>query len=140
MKGANATRVFLVVLPLCFYCVDVGFTLLGQSPLFWAGEHSLAREANPLARALLQIGPWAFVAAAAFWACCFSLILVLWRHSWAWVMAFVLTFFHAIGAATWLMPGGWLGAIGAVALILLAQRCWSMMVMQVTKSQDDSVT
>jgi hypothetical protein len=75
-----------------------------------------------LARAVLRTSLSLFLLLALAWGVTFTLILLYWRHSWVWVMSFLLTFGHAVGAATWLPRHGWLGMIAAVGVLVLAER------------------
>jgi len=107
------------------YACDVALTLAGQPAAYWDGDRDAVREANPVWWYFLNLGPAPFLAAALSWALAFTAILILWRHSWTRVMAFLLTLGHAIGAGTWLWPHGLAGKVAAVALLLVAERLLS---------------
>src|SRR5215470_1761957 len=95
-------RAWLCLPPLLCYTLDVTLTLAGQPSAYWGGERGAVHEANPLARWLLAQHPAAFPVAALGWAAVFVLVLALWRARLAVFLAFCLTLFHAVGAASWL--------------------------------------
>jgi hypothetical protein len=115
-------RPWLFLPPLFVYVCDVGLTLLGQPAAYWAGDHGVALEINPLARALLIRGPIPFLGAAVVWAAVFTVLISSWRSRLVVVLAYLLTFGHAIGASTWLVSYGWPGLFAAVGLLIAAER------------------
>jgi hypothetical protein len=123
-----ARRLWLLPPIVLFLAVDVSLTLSGQSDSYWAGDHSLAVEGNPLARPFLEAGPGVFVAWAAAWAVLVSLAVLGWRHRISTAIAIFVTFGHAIGGSTWLArSGGWSWLL-AIAYIVVAAEfarwCW----------------
>lgn len=121
------TRVWLCFPALLLFCCDVTITLGSQHAVFWAGSYEAVEEGNPLARLLLLLGPWPFVAAAICWALAFSVLMLRGPRSWAVVVSFVLTFSHALGTACWLLRHGVFGMLAAVAVLFAAERilAWS---------------
>ncbi len=121
-------RWWLVVPVVGLYAADVAFTLSGQPPTYWAGDHAAVNEINPIGHALLSRGPWAFVGVAAVWGGVASVVVLLWRHRVAIWGAKVLAVGHAIGGACWLARhGGWWLAAGCGYLALaavFAGWCW----------------
>jgi alpha-beta hydrolase superfamily lysophospholipase len=117
-------RLWLCLPPLLLYACDVLLTLAGQPAGYWQGDFASAQEFNPLANALLRLHPLLFVSAALAWAVAFTAIILTWRSRLAVVMAFLITFLHAVGAATWLMRGGVPGYVAAVGLLFAAERLW----------------
>jgi hypothetical protein len=118
-------RPWLFVPPLACYLGDVAVTLAGQPGAYWAGDRACAVEANPVARWLLLQSPWLFLGVAALWAATFTTLILLWRHPLAAVLAFLLTLFHAVGMATWVVGHGMIGVLGAVATLVAAERLFS---------------
>lgn len=116
---------WLCLPPLACYLGDVAFTLAGQPDAYWAGDRARAVEANPVARWLLLESPWLFLGVAAPWAAIFTILILLWRHPFAVVLAFLLTLFHAVGMATWVVGRGAIGVLGAVAILVAAERLFS---------------
>lgn len=110
---------------LLLYSCDVTITLASQQPTFWAGAFDTVEEGNPLARVLLLLGPWPFVAAAVGWAAFFSAVIRFGNRSLAVVLSFALTFAHALGTACWLPRHGLVGIIAAIILLVVAERILS---------------
>src|SRR3954447_24772294 len=110
-------RTRLCLPPLAACALDVGMTLQGQPPEYWAGEYALARELNPLAAVFLRYHPAAFALLAVAWAGTFCLAIRLLPRGLAFVTAFGLTFGHSLGAGSWLLPHGPPG--WALAVLLL---------------------
>ena len=123
----HGKRAWLCLPALVLYGCDVSITLASQRPAFWAGAFDTVEEGNPLARVLLLLGPWTFVAAALVWAALFSTVMLVGRRSWAVLLSFGLTFSHALGTACWLPRHGLIGIAAAILLIVAAERLltWS---------------
>jgi hypothetical protein len=118
----TAPRPWLCVAPLVLCAFDLAVTLAGQPIEYWQGDYAVGLEGNPLARPLLLTGPVTFTLAVAAWALAFSLLVTHWRHSFAVVIAFLVTLGHAVCAGTWLMRAGVLGFLLAVLLLVAAER------------------
>ena len=101
--------------------LDVTLTLIGQSPQYWAGDYSKAREGNPLAEPLLTWNPWAFAAAASAWVVALVVVLHFWKHRFAEWVALVAFAGHTFGGAAWilnLVPHGLAFAVLYVAAMI----------------------
>ena len=120
-------RAWLCLPALVLYCCDVSITLASQRPAFWAGTYDTVEEGNPVARGLLLLGPWTFVAAALAWAVLFSAVILVGRRSWAVLLSFGVTFPHALGTAYWLPRHGLDGIAAALLVLVAAERLltWS---------------
>lgn len=108
--------------PLVVYSLDIALTLAGQSPAYWAGDHSATVEANPLAYRLLEISPWLFLGLAVGWAAGFLAVIAFGGVRPARVVAYLVTVGHTFGAASWLIKLGWPGIAAAVVLALVVGR------------------
>jgi hypothetical protein len=108
--------------PLTFCVLDATLTLIGQPEAYWTGDRLAAREANPLGLWLLHLDPLAFVAGVGVALGVYALLLVRAPVNLARVIAFVILFLHAVGAATWLVRLGVSGYVLAVLLLLVASR------------------
>lgn len=116
-------HLWLCVAPLALYLVDIAITLLGQPATYWAGDHASVVEGNPVARAVMRIGPGTFALALLAWGVAFTLVLAFWRHPLAVVLAFVVTFAHAVCAGTWFLQAGpVLGPVLAIGLLVASER------------------
>lgn len=115
-------RFWLCVPAVLMYISDVTTTLLSQRPAFWSGAFHMVEEGNPVARLILLQGPLAFVAATCLWAVGFCTLICFGNRSWALVLSFALTVSHALGTAHWLPRHGWLGIVGAVLVLIVAER------------------
>ena len=123
MRSRLVPRLWLY-LPSSAACwADVAMTLVGQPARYWADEYAAVDEFNPLARILLAHHPATFAAAAVLaWAAVGAALLVVSRPL-AMVIAFVVTFCHAVAAAGWLLKiAGLPGAVGAVLLLVATER------------------
>ena len=122
-------RAWLCLPALVLYSCDVSITLASQGPAFWAGAYDTVEEGNPLARVLLLLGPWTFVAAALAWAVLFLTVMLVGRRSWGLLLSFGLTFSHALGTACWLTRHGLIGMAAAILVLVAAERlltwCWA---------------
>jgi hypothetical protein len=116
------SRIRLCVGPLTFCILDATFTLIGQPEAYWSGDFLSAREANPLGRWLLHVQPLAFVVGVTASLALYALLLVRLPANLARVAAFLILFFHSVGASTWLLRWGILGNALAVLLLLGASR------------------
>jgi hypothetical protein len=103
MTGVEGRLLGLCVPPLAFCALDNGLTLLGQSASYWAGHYHRVNEASPTFNHLLQIHPAAFVAGIFAWTMVFVAMILLLPDVLALIASIVVTFGHAVGAATWLM-------------------------------------
>jgi hypothetical protein len=118
-------RPWLCLPALVCFLGDVAVTLAGQPDAYWGGDRACAVEANPVARWLLLESPWLFLGVAALWAATFTILILRWRHPFAAVLAFLLTLFHAVGIATWVVGRGVVGVMAAIAILLAAERLFS---------------
>lgn len=120
-------RAWLCFPALLLFSCDVTITLAGQRATFWAGAFDTVEEGNPMARTVLLFGPWVFVAVATCGAAVYSAIIFLAHQSLAVTLSFGLTFAHALAAAYWLPRHGLVRIVGAVVLLVAAERilAWS---------------
>ncbi len=65
-------RIWLCVPPFVLCMLDQSITLFGQSAEYWAGNRSVANEANPWFLWLLRQHPLAFEAGIVAWSSCFA--------------------------------------------------------------------
>lgn len=93
----------LCLVPMLFCGLDATLTLVGQSPGYWAGDHSLVNEASPTFHDLLRLGPGYFLSGIVVWATIFVCLIVLAPDAAALVISIAVTFGHTVGAATWLL-------------------------------------
>lgn len=84
--------------PVVLFATDVTCTLLGQPSDYWAGQYDLNLEANAIARYLLALSPFAFLAAAAVYALLFCYVIHRLPTFLAWWLSFALVFAHFGGA------------------------------------------
>jgi hypothetical protein len=120
MPTSLKRRCWILLPALVLYCLDISLTLIGQPADYWAGDWAKTSEINPIAYPLLAAGAICFAVAAVLWAAAFSTFILLARLSIARIVAYVIAFGHAIGAATWLVRHGVMGWIAAVALLVAA--------------------
>lgn len=52
----KGSRFWLVAPAACLCTADIGFTLMGQPTIYWAGNYNSANELNPIANFALHIG------------------------------------------------------------------------------------
>ena len=132
--GSNATRpgrAWLCLPPTLACGADVLMTLLGQRREYWGGDYQAVVEFNPAARLLLQVHPLAFGLAAAVSCALVALIVMRVNAGLAVFFSIVVTFCHAVAAASWLARLGVAG-IGAAALLLLGvERATSLAIRRV---------
>lgn len=107
---------------------DVGLTLAGQPAEYWAGDYATAVEVNPVAYALLAVGPGVFVAFAVCWLAVLAAVVLRWPHPLGGWLAVGVAIVHAIGGSSWLAhSGGWGLVAASVYLAVAAQAstwCW----------------
>lgn len=122
LRGWSAVPAVVLIL------ADAGLTLTSQPAGYWAGDRAAADEVNPLARPLLERGPWPFGAAAVGWAGLVAAVVTRWRHPAAGWLAVGVAAAHAVGGASWLVRMGPWGLPLAVAYLAAAARlaagCW----------------
>lgn len=127
-NGDAGRRVRLVLPAAVLILADAGLTLAGQPAAYWAGDRAEAVEANPLARPLLERGPWAFAAVAVGWAGLVAAVVIGWRHPAVGWLAVGMAAAHAVGGASWVVRAGRWGAAAAVAYLGVAAWasawCW----------------
>lgn len=116
------------MLPCAFACgADVAMTLVGQPAAYWAGNRAAAQDFNPLARGLLEVHPAAFPLAAAVGLVVLAVVFHIRPGArFAIVIAFVVTFAQSVAAAGWLIRYGPLGWVGALLVLLIAERLWTL--------------
>lgn len=121
-------RLWLLAPAAVLYTVDVGLTLAGQPPSYWAGDYGSAVEANPVAYALLALGPGPFAGLAVAWLAGVSALVAGWRHRLTGWVAVVVAVAHAVGGASWLTRAGPWGLAAAGAYLAAAAQvsgwCW----------------
>ncbi len=115
-------RARLSVGPIACCLLDATLTLAGQPEAYWSGDRLMAMEANPLARVLLHLDPFAFVAGVAAALVLYTALLSLLPDNLARVLAFVIVFAHTIAAGSWLLHWGAMGYLSAVLLLVVASR------------------
>jgi hypothetical protein len=74
---------------------------------------------------LLAWHPLAALLAGNLWAVVSCYIVVHWRHPLAVLRAFGLTFGHALGASTWLIPMGVIGWILTLFVLVFTAQLWT---------------
>ena len=79
-------------------------------------------EFNPIARILLEVHPLAFVSAAVLSCALVSLAVFLVNRRLALVIAFAVTFGHAVAAAAWAARAGAGGVAFALMLLVATER------------------
>jgi hypothetical protein len=110
-------------LPMSLLCAfDVSVTLHGQQPNWWAGQHELALEGNPVAEWFMLRGPVVFIVWSFAWLAIINAGGLFLPRFWAAAWAFWVCFIHFICSATWLKSFGWPGGIGI--LVLLGVTVW----------------
>ena len=104
--------------PTVMCLIDVGVTLACQPAKYWQEGYRFVHEANPVARWLLAIDPFALVAGNLLWILLFSTVIVRLPFRSARVVALVILIAHALGASTWLIrqPYGWLWCLAVWVL------------------------
>ncbi|MEZ6142474.1 MAG: hypothetical protein R3B84_18095 [Zavarzinella sp.] len=122
------SRFWLMIPPVVVYLTDFCQTLAGQPSPFWQGNYGLAVEHNPLLKPVLAHGPWVFTGVVACWLMIQCLLLLRLPSRWAFVIAFVMTLFHAIGASSWLVRNSSWGYLWAGLFLLITSEttrtCW----------------
>jgi len=118
----RAARLWFGLPPAMVCLADVVLTLSGQPSAYWGGDYGAAVDVNPLALHALAWHPAAFGVGAAAWLVTVVAVLALVPAPWARALGLVVTFFHGVGAATWLVRWGVVGWVAAVALLVLAER------------------
>ncbi len=116
-------RAWLCLPPLVFLTLDVAITLAHQPAEYWQGRPETLIEANSIVRIVMLHGPTAAIAGALVYALIFSLALLFWRSPLVFVLAFLLTLGHAVGAGSWLLFRHGIGG-GALAVVVLAGGNW----------------
>jgi hypothetical protein len=113
--------------PLFSFNLDVTLTMTGQSADYWQGNYRDVLEWNPVTYQLLAWHPLVALSAGLLWAIVFSAIIIWWRHPLARVLAFGLTFGHALGSCSWLWRLGWTGMVAGLGVLIIAERLltWS---------------
>jgi hypothetical protein len=120
-------RQFWLCIPPTVLCLlDQGLTLWYQPAEYWAGDYSIANEASPPMRWLLQQHPLAFEAGALVWNVLFCGVLCLLPQRAAMTVCIALVLGHTWGASTWIanfVPFGYWVTIGlflASAILIVA--------------------
>ena len=113
-------KVWLCVPPFAYCMLDQTITLLNQSPSYWAGDYSVAREGNPWFHWLLQQHPLAFEAGIVTWVALFSFLIIALPRRLAMTISIAIVLGHTWATATWIywrLPFGyWL----TLALFLIS--------------------
>ena len=127
-KQPIAVLIWRFVPALLAWSCDVFLTLLGQPADYWQVSYTLADEANVIARPLLMVGPWAFVALASAEIIVVALCVRFTPPKLAKWLAIAVILAHTIGACAWLIKRGgwwWIGCIVLMAIIAeVGGRCW----------------
>lgn len=122
------SRWWLVVPLAAALTADVALTLGGQPAAYWAGDFTLAEEANPIGFELLARSPCLFALAAAGWLLALALAVLRAPAVGAAWLAGGCTLAHALGGCSWLVAGGPWGWVAAVAYLAalgrFARWCW----------------
>lgn len=119
-------KIWLCVPPFALCMFDQGLTLLGQPPEYWAGDRSVANEANPWFYWLLRQHPLAFEAGIVAWVCVFCLVILALPRRAAMTISITIVLGHTWGAAGWIcwvLPFGYWIALAlffASAIIIVA--------------------
>ena len=90
--------------PVVFALVDYSFTMSGQLPRYWAGDHGIALEENPLVFWTMAQHPYALHVLTFLWIATFGFAILKLSRFLAQAVSLSVTFCHAFGAASWLFP------------------------------------
>jgi hypothetical protein len=127
-KHAIAILIWRLVPLLLAWSCDVCLTLLGQPAEYWQVSYTFADEANVIARPLLMVGPWAFVALALAELFIVAVCVNFTPPKLAKWLAIGVTLAHTVGACAWLIKRSgwwWIGCVVLMAIIAeVAGRCW----------------
>ncbi|MDF1739368.1 MAG: hypothetical protein P1U86_09430 [Verrucomicrobiales bacterium] len=129
----NRNGAHLIALPAILSLCDIGVTLLFQPKAYWAGDLSLASDANPAVRIALSISPLLAIPAAIVWVTFISLMMTTLSPLWRRRSYLFLCIAHLVFVWGWIIRwDGRLGAAfafvaGTIAIIMhrqiLADRC-----------------
>lgn len=106
VNQVKGSRFWLVAPAVSLCTADIGFTLMGQPTIYWAGNYESANELNPIANFALQQGPALFVVLGVAWLITFSLFTFAWRHPASIWNAKLIAVAHAVGGASWIVQTG----------------------------------
>jgi len=95
-------KLFLCVPPTVWCLVDQTITLVGQSPVYWKGDYSVANEVNPLYCWLLKQHPLAFEAGIAAWILLFCCAIYFLPRRISMTISVAIVLGHSWGTSTWL--------------------------------------
>jgi hypothetical protein len=84
------------------WMLDVGLTLHGQPPEYWAGDYARTTEGAAFYRRLYALHPAAAVGGHLVWVGLVASLLVLMPEILAVVLAIAAVFGHTFGASTWI--------------------------------------
>ncbi|MDP6546557.1 MAG: hypothetical protein QGH60_21470 [Phycisphaerae bacterium] len=98
----NRRRIPLCIPPLILCLIDQTITLIGQTPAYWSGDYSNAREGNPLFNWLLCRHPLAFEAGVLLWIAIFGCAILFLPRFVSKVVSVAVVLGHTWGAASWL--------------------------------------
>lgn len=103
---------------LFLWLFDLIATLVGQSPGYWAGNFSEAKELNPIFFWFLSKGPDVFIVATVAYIFLLVVILFLIPLRIAIITAYIASIAHVIGVASWMLQMN-LRMVGIILSILL---------------------
>lgn len=103
MAGVRQRFLGLCLPPLAFAVLDGSLTLAGQSAEYWGGAYTRVNEVSPTFHHLLAAHPLAFAGGLLGWMAVFVGFILLVPDTLALVVSIVITFGHAVGAATWVL-------------------------------------
>ena len=95
-------KLLLCIPPLILCLIDQTITLIGQTPAYWSGDYSNAREANPWFNWLLRQHPLAFEAGILLWIVVFVCAILFLPRLVSMVISVAIVLGHTWGTATWL--------------------------------------
>jgi hypothetical protein len=115
------------------YALDIGLTMHGQPPEYWAGDYAQTTEGAPFHRQLYAWHPAAAALGHLVWAGILIGLLLLLPEVLAVILTITVVFGHMAGAYTWLFEGvtmGWFqttqGFFPAAAVVLGVGLTWAL--------------
>jgi len=95
-------KIPLCIPPLILCLIDQTITLIGQTPAYWSGDYSNAREGNPWFSWLLRQHPLAFEAGILLWIVVFTCAILFLPRFVSMVLSVAIVLGHTWGTASWL--------------------------------------
>lgn len=123
----NRSGAHLIALPTLLSLCDIGATLFFQPKAYWAGDLSVASDANPAVRVALNLSPLLSVPAAIIWFALICLIMTVLSPLWRRRCYLFLCLSHLIFVWGWIIRWDlrygtvFAFAAGVIALIMHRQ-------------------